>query len=107
MQGDVDAIQNKDIISSDSVIKSSQRGQVNNSGSIAGSQTKTITINFSTVDKNKSVEFHDFKANNTFNRVSIEEVTFNQSGYSVKLANSASNEASYTVTGDWQIVEFY
>lgn len=107
LQGDVDTIQNKDIINSDSVIKSSQRGQVNSSGTLTASQTKTVTVNFSTVDKNKSVEFHDFIVNNVFNRVSIESVTFNQNTYSIKLVNSGTNSNDYTLTGEWKIVEFY
>lgn len=107
LQGDVDTIQNKDIINSDSVIKSSQRGQVNNSGTLTANQTKTVTVNFSTVDKNKSVEFHDFIVDNVFNRVSIESVTFNQNTYSIKLMNSVSNSSDYTLTGEWKIVEFY
>lgn len=107
LQGDVDAIQNKDIINSDSVIKSSQRGQVNSSGTLTSGQTKTVTVNFSTVDKNKSVEFHDFIANDTFNRVSIEGVSFNQNTYSIELVNNGTNSNSYTLTGDWKIVEFY
>lgn len=107
MQSDVDTIQNKDIINSDSVIKSSQRGQVNSSGTLTSGQTKTVTVNFSTVDKNKSVEFHDFIANDTFNRVSIEGVSFNQNTYSIELVNNGTNSNSYTLTGDWKIVEFY
>lgn len=107
LQGDVDTIQNKDIINSDSVIKSSQRGQVNSSGTLTANQTKTVTVNFSTVDKNKSVEFHDFIVDNVFNRVSIESVTFNQNTYSIKLVNSVSNSSDYTLTGEWKIVEFY
>lgn len=107
LQGDVDTIQNKDIINSDSVIKSSQRGQVNSSGTLTASQTKTVTVNFSAVDKNKSVEFHDFIVNNVFNRVSIESVTFNQNTYSIKLVNSGTNSNDYTLTGEWKIVEFY
>lgn len=107
LQGDVDIIQNKDIINSDSVIKSSQRRQVNSSGTLTASQTKTVTVNFSTVDKNKSVEFHDFIVNNVFNRVSIESVTFNQNTYSIKLVNSGTNSNDYTLTGEWKIVEFY
>lgn len=101
-----------DIISNDSVIKSIQRGNANQTtpeiGGNADPLTYTFELPISTIDVNKSVLQHSFKTSAHWGSFQIKSISLSNNKISVKASTQNSGSGgTYSLSGDWVLIEFY
>lgn len=105
-------ILNTPILKDNSVLKSAQSGVVNQSYQETGTsaKTKSFYIYYSNVDLRKTLRTESFSVSvSNMNVVArISDITYNTSYIKVDVYIIPNNsKPTVTLTGEWQIIEFY
>lgn len=98
------------ILKNKGVVKSVQRGQVNQTVNVVGDTSSyTFTINLSAFDMNKALFLHDFSASGGYSvgLVRVASVSLSQTNMQVKVIYETRVDSTITLTGEWQVIEFY
>ena len=98
------------ILKNKGAVKSVQRGQVNQTVNVYGDTSSyTFTINLSAFDTNKALFIHDFSAmgGTYIGPAKVASVSLSQTSIQVNVTYSTRMDDSLTLTGEWQVIEFY
>lgn len=98
------------ILKNKGVVKSVQRGQVNQTVNVVeDTSSYTFTINLSAFDMNKALFLHDFSASGGYSLglIRVASVSLSQTNMQVKVIYETRVNSTLTLTGEWQVIEFY
>lgn len=98
------------ILKNKGAVKSVQRGQVNQTVNVVeDTSSYTFTINLSAFDTNKALFLHDFSASGGYSvgLVRVASVSLSQTNMQVKVTYETRENTTLTLTGEWQVIEFY